>query len=174
MHANIAQWILGFLLILASLGVILSKKPVYSALSFLATLMLLASLYLQLSAQFIAVMQILVYAGAILVLFMFVIILFQDAHSQISKFEPQSSRPLLIIAGSFFIITLIYLGKDFISLPLAKENISATFGTVQNLGTDLYIDFFFPFEAVILLFLIALVGAIYTAKKEKIEATKWD
>lgn len=174
MQIDIAQWILGFLLILASFGVILSKKPVYSALSFLATLLLLACLYLQLSAQFIAVMQVLIYAGAILVMFMFVIILFQDAHSQISKFKSQSSSLLLIVAASLFIFTLVYFGKDLIHLPLAKENISNTFGSVQNLGIDLYIDFFFPFEAVILLFLIALVGALYTGKKEKIEDTPLD
>ncbi len=111
MIGDISQWILGALLILFSLGVILARKPVYSALSFLATLLLLASLYLELSAQFIAVMQILVYAGAILVMFMFVIVLFQDAHSQIEKHEPQSTRLFLVFAAGAFLLTLIFFRK---------------------------------------------------------------
>ena len=75
------ELLLGLLLILSGLGVILAKKPVYSALSFLLTLILLAIQFLELSANFIAVMQVIVYAGAILVMFMFVIVLFQDAHA---------------------------------------------------------------------------------------------
>lgn len=167
MPFNISEWIIGALLILASLGVILARKPVYSSLSFLATLMMLATLYAQLSAQFIAVMQILIYAGAILVIFMFVIVLFQDAHSQIEKNEAQSSRKFLILAAAAFLMTLIFLGRQFIGLPIGPENLPEGYGTVQNLGRDLYLDFFFPFEAIILLFLIALVGALYTGKRER-------
>ena len=80
-----AMIVLGFLLVLASLGVILCKKPVHSCLSFLLTLLLLAGLYLNLQAPFISAMQILVYAGAILVIFMFVIVLFQDAYLAIEE-----------------------------------------------------------------------------------------
>lgn len=162
---NIAQWILGFILILSSLGVILIKKPVHACLSFLLTLFTLAVLYLQLSASFIAVMQILIYAGAILVIFMFVIILFQDAYQQISQVKAKSLPAFLIIAAAAFVLALVFLGKRLIGISTEGDKLPKDFGSVQLLGEALYIDFFFPFEAVIFLFLIALVGALYVAKK---------
>lgn len=164
---NIAHWLIGIVLIFSSLGVILTKKPVHACLSFLLTLISLALLYLQLSAEFIAVMQVLVYAGAILVIFMFVIVLFQDAYQQISKFEAKSSQPFLIVAGGSFIIALIFLGKHLIDLGAAKAPLPEGFGSVQELGKALYLDFFFPFEAVILMFLVAAIGALYIGKKVK-------
>lgn len=164
--ANPLQWILGIFLILASLGVITSRKPIHSSMFFLLTLFLLAVLYLQLSAQFIAVMQLLVYAGAILVIFVIVIVLFQDAHQQLAQFQAQSKPFLLIIAASLFILTLVFLGKEFIALRPFMGEVSSDYGTVQSLGQALYLDFFFPFEAVVLLFLVAAVGALYVAKKE--------
>ena len=94
-----ALWILSGVLLAASLGVILAKKPVYAALSFLLTLITLAAIYLQLSAEFIAAMQVLVYAGAILVIFMFVIILFQDAHDELERYKAVNRSALLAIAG---------------------------------------------------------------------------
>lgn len=165
--ATPVQWFLGGLLILSSLGVILLPKPVQACLSFLLTLLTLAALYLQLSAQFIAVMQVLVYAGAILVLFMFVIVLFQDAHQQISHFQPKSSSLLLISAESAFLIMLGALGVYLVNLTPAQLTLKEGFGTVESLGKALYVDFFFPFEAVILLFLVAIVGALYIGRKEQ-------
>lgn len=163
----LVQWILGALLILSALGVILVKNPVHASLSFLLTLLTLAAIYLQLSAQFISVMQILVYAGAILVLFMFVIILFQDAHEKIDKSSPQSALPLIVVAISSFFAMLFIMGMQLIHLPSSRANLPADYGTVQSLGKALYIDFFFPFEAVTPLFLIAAVGALYIGKRIK-------
>lgn len=161
----LAQWILSFVLILASFGVVLSKKPVHASLFFLLTLLALAALYLQLSAEFIAVMQILVYAGAILVIFMFVIVLFQDAHQQIKDIKAKSYTPFILLAATFFTLGMIYLGTQFQHLPYSTKELSPDYGTARTLGKLLYVDFFFPFEAVILLFLIALVGALYVGRK---------
>lgn len=162
---NPVDIILGVVLLFASLGVILLSKPVHASLSFLLTLLILAALYLQLAAQFIAVMQILVYAGAILVIFMFVIVLFQDAHQQISQFDAKSPPLVLFLAAFAFTFTLVLFGTYLSHLTPAPMAVSKQFGTVQGLGEALYLDFFFPFEAVILLFLIAVVGALYVAKK---------
>jgi NADH-quinone oxidoreductase subunit J len=164
--AHPIQWLLGSILVLSSLGVILARKPVHASLSFLLTLLTLATFYLQLSAQFIAVMQILVYAGAILVIFMYVVVLFQDAHMQISRYEPASSPLLLYGSCAVFLVLLVWLGQQFTGLPETKQELSSGFGTAQALGKALYVDFFFPFEAVILLFLVALVGALYIGKRE--------
>ena len=162
---TLAEWILGSFLILSSFGVILLKKPVHASLSFLFMLLSLSALYVELSAQFIAVMQILVYAGAILVIFMFVIILFQDVHQKIEHDRPKSFAPLLIAAAVSFLIALVFLGRRWVGITASEGDLPEGFGTVESLGKELYIDYFFPFEAVILIFLIAIVGALYTARK---------
>lgn len=162
---QIVQWLLGILLILSALGVILLKKPVHASLSFLFMLLTLSAYYLQLSAQFIAVMQVLVYAGAILIIFMFVVILFQDAHEKIQFIKPQSYLPFLILSALVFLFTLLFFGVKFLGLQESPATAPEGFGMVQTLGRALYIDYFFPFEAVILLFLISVVGALYMGKK---------
>lgn len=163
--ATIAQWFIGITLIGSAIGVITFREPVHACLSFMMTLIMLAALYLQLSAEFTAVMQILVYAGAILVIFMFVIVLFQDAHAQIEQHRPQSKKLLLTFAAVAMSMLLLLTATRFIDISSNADSIPKDFGTVQALGHDLYVDFFFPFEAVVLLFLIALVGALYIGRK---------
>lgn len=162
------QWLLGSLLLLSAIAVLVVRKPVHASLSFLATLLLLAVYYLQLSAQFIAVSQVLVYAGAILVIFMFVIILFQDAHQKIDLYPPNSSPFFLAAAGTLFLLALILFFKQFLPFDsVVTASPSPTFGSVESLGRTLYIDFVFPFEALMLLFLVAIVGAFYIARREE-------
>lgn len=163
--ASIGEWFLGIILILASLGVILSKKPVHACLFFLLTLFCLAALFIQLSAEFIAVMQVLVYAGAILVIFMFVIVLFQDAHQQIVNYTSQCTPGFLMGAAFALLLAFGFIGEKLFNLPPSNKTVPADFGTVQELGKTLYINFFFPFEAVTLLFLIAVIGALYIGRK---------
>jgi NADH-quinone oxidoreductase subunit J len=161
------QAILSIIIILSSLGVIIARKPVHACLSFLLTLITLAAFYLELNAQFIGVMQVLVYAGAILVIFMFVIVLFQDAHQHIALYPSRSSRLLIFIAAAAFLATMLALSIRFITLTPIKNALPPDYGTVQSLGKTLYLDFFFPFEAVVLMFLIAVVGALYIGRKLK-------
>lgn len=162
---NIFQWILATILIFSSLAVLLLNNPVHASLSFLLSLLCLASLYLDLGAQLISVLQVLVYAGAILVIFMFVIVLFQDAHYQLSLEKSKSPPALLLLAIAGFVFSLIALGR-FLTEFKAPKTLPEDYGTAQSLGKTLYIDFFFPFEAIILIFLMALVGALYIGKRE--------
>lgn len=166
MTNNWLQWIISFILILASIGVITVRKPIHSSLCFLLTLLMLAALYLELSAPFIAVMQVIVYAGAILVIFVFVIVIFQDAHAQINQFKPQSSSFLISFAACTFALALAWLGYRFYGVSQTQESLPANYGTVQTLGHALYVDYFFPFEAIVLLFLVAVIGSLYIGKKE--------
>jgi NADH-quinone oxidoreductase subunit J len=159
------QIVLGTLLMASSLGTVLAKKPIHATLSFLCSLIVLAAMYLQLSAEFIAVMQVLVYAGAILVLFMFVIVLFQDAHDDVYRHRAKSSIYLIYAAIAALGACLLYVGFDLARAAMSTESIQPEFGSVKAIGQDLYLNFFFPFEAVILLFLIAAVGALYVGKK---------
>lgn len=165
LQASLVQWILSIILIVSSLGVILAKKPVYSSLSFLLTLLTLAVFYIQLSAEFIGVMQVLVYAGAILVIFMFVIILFQDAHEKISLMEGKSIPALIIVSSVAFFVAFLFFGYEITSYQLPNKVLPSGHGTVESLGYTLYLNFFFPFEAVILLFLVAVIGSLYIGKK---------
>lgn len=164
---HFVQWLLGSLLVISSFGVLIAPKPVHACLAFLVTLLSLAALYLQLSAEFVAVMQVLVYAGAILVIFMFVIVLFQDAHQQLELHPPQSRLWFLYVAGSVFLITLVFLGKQFVGMGPSDAPLPKDYGQAHSLGHQLYVEYFFPFEAVILIFLVAVVGALYIGKKEK-------
>lgn len=161
------QIILGIVLVLSSIGVIAAKKPVHSCLAFLLTLLTLGAYYLQLAAPFIAVMQILVYAGGILVIFMFVIVLFQDAHLQIAHYESKTPPLFLIISAALFVLTILSLANQFIGILPISQQLPADYGTIHALGRALYLDFFFPFEAIILLFLVAIVGSLYIGKKVK-------
>jgi NADH-quinone oxidoreductase subunit J len=158
-------WIISALTLASSLGVILVRKPVHACLCFLLTLLMLASLYMQLSAQFIGAMQVLVYGGAILVIFMFVIVLFQDAYKEIDKRPGQSAHFLLVAAGTAFLLELLALWLQLTPFPLAEKVAPDGFGNVETLGKALYLDFFFPFEAVILIFLVAIVGVLYIGKR---------
>lgn len=161
-----AHLILGPLLVFFSLLVILLKKPVYSALSFLGALLTLSAYYLEYHAEFIATMQILVYAGAILVVFIFVIVLFQDAYQKIYNTPAKSSFALLMIAGLGLIFAMLALLSQLRGISDSEAHLQEGFGSVQSLGKALYVDFFFPFEAVVIIFLIAVVGALYIGKKE--------
>jgi NADH-quinone oxidoreductase subunit J len=163
--ANHIQWILGMILILSSLGMILAPKPVHASLSFLLTLMTLAILYIQLSAPFLGVMQVLIYAGAILVIFMFVMILFQDAYQNIAEYQPKSSWLFLSATSIAFMLVLLFLTRQLIHLPPFPKQIPEDYGSTASLGKALYLDFFFPFEAVGLIFLIAVIGALYIARR---------
>ena len=150
-----------------SVLVVALRNPVYSALALLIMFFHVAGLYVTLHAEFLAAVQIVVYAGAILVIFVFVIVLFQDAHEQLAKFAAKSKPFLLYLAAGLFLLTLLFLAGRLMNLELIKADLPPHYGSVQALGEALYLDFFFPFEAVILLFLTAGLGALYIAKREK-------
>lgn len=166
-YATIAEWIIGIILIFSAVGVLTARNPVYASLYFLATLIMLAALYLQLAAPFISVLQVLVYAGAILVIFMFIVILFQDAHHEIGLYKPQSKSVLLLAAGGSFITALILFGWQLIGISPTTKSLPEGYGSAQAIGKALYIDFFFPFEAVILIFLVSIIGSLYIGKKAR-------
>lgn len=163
---NIPQALIGFFLILSSIGVIAFKNPVHASISFLSTLLLLATLYIDLNAEFIGIMQVLVYAGAILVIFMFVIILFQDAYAKIALSLPQTSKSLVYLSLVGFFASLALFLRSSKGLKENYDSLPIGFGSVQTLGKALYLDFFIPFEAVTFLFLVAVVGALYIGKKD--------
>lgn len=156
---------LACLLLLSAISVLLARKPVWAGLSFLVSLLTLSLFYFQLSAHFIAAMQILVYAGAIMVIFMFVIVLFQDAYQEIDEVDAQSSKLWTLFSLSLFLIVASFFLSRLVGHLPKPESAPAPFGTVASLGKLLFVDFFFPFEALIMLFLVSIVGAVYIARE---------
>ncbi|MGH7964594.1 MAG: NADH-quinone oxidoreductase subunit J family protein [Candidatus Binatia bacterium] len=152
------------LIVVAAL-VILHPNPVYSALFLVLTLFLLAVYFLFLDAHMVAVLQIIVYAGAIMVLFLFVIMLLN------LQTDPQESQRKglrwaagvgggLLVAELFLLLRRAPTSVDHSPLPEG-------FGTVTALSERLFTDFLLPFEITSVLLLVAVVGAVVLAKREK-------
>lgn len=159
-------YILGGLTIGTALMVVLSKHPVRSVLFLVLTFFLISANYVMMNAQFIAIVNIIVYAGAIMVLFLFVLMLLNLNKEN----EPRNSAFMTIsaaIAGGALFTTVIAALKD--SMPPAVPSIGDTsqVGMVENLGQVLFTKYVLPFEVSSILFLAAMVGAVLLAKREK-------
>jgi len=151
--------------VVSALLVVTRRNPIISAIYLIANFFCLAGIYLTLHAQFIAVVQILVYAGAIMVLFVFVIMLLNlgDERSLRDGFSWKK-----VVAGGFSFGVLMELVYIFM-IPSAPQTIEMTratdIGTVEAIGHVLFTQFLFPFEVTSLLLTAAIVGAIVLAKK---------
>ena len=144
--------------------VVFSRNPVNSVLYLVLTFFCIAGHYLLLNAQFLAVVHIVVYAGAIMVLFLFVIMLMNLNEES----EPQRSwlnKIIAALAGGMLLFVMVGSLKGAGDLQLAQVGHS-NIGLVKNLGVVLFKEFLFPFEIASILLLAALVGAIMIGKKE--------
>jgi NADH-quinone oxidoreductase subunit J len=167
MIATIITQILGALAVASAMMVVLSKHPVRSVLYLVVTFFFISGLYIMMNAQFLAIVNIIVYAGAIMVLFLFVLMLLnlnKDA-------EPKTPSIIWIIstvAGGLFFLVLIAALKDIV-LVSQKDDFApvSNIGLVENLGNTLFTKFVVPFEVSSILFISAMVGAILLAKRDK-------
>jgi NADH-quinone oxidoreductase subunit J len=158
--------ILSVITVVAALTVILVKNPMYSVLSLVITFFSIAGHYILLKAQFLAIVNIIVYAGAIMVLFLFVIMLLNlnDADKQESR--SFYSKMAAVVAAGLLLVAIVGLVKDS-ALRTVESGVSPEeIGTVQLLGKVLFTDFVLPFEVSSLLFLSAMVGAVMLGKKD--------
>ena len=153
----------------SALNILLQRNPLYSALSLIGTLLSLSALYMTVRAQFIAAIQIVVYAGAIMVLFVFVIMLLNVPKAQPEVEKQKGLRYLaipfagLLIAETFYVLRLIPLR----TLPPAPSaNADQAVGTTWSIGTALFTDYLLPFEVTSVLILMAVVGAMVLARRE--------
>jgi NADH-quinone oxidoreductase subunit J len=144
--------------------VITRKNPVHSALALILTLLCVAGLYLMLYAPFVAGVQIILYVGGIMVLFLFVIMLVNLERSEKEKqFNQQWLPGLLAAVGLGGLLVAIYLrGKAIFAQPVLQ--MPETENT-QKVGQMLYSNYMFPFEIASLLLLVAIIGAVVMAKK---------
>lgn len=158
--------VLSALAIASAIAVIGSRNPVASAMALVFHFFMLAGLYLTLHAQFIAVIQILVYAGAIMVLVVFVIMLLNLRNEEDLKEKLNFRKWVgLALSGAFAVqlaaaLLVNYTGREI--LPASSFNN----GTAQAIGKELFTNYLFPFEAISLLLLAAIVGSVVLAKRK--------
>jgi len=163
---EILFWALSAMAISCALGVVLSRNPVSSVLFLILTFFSISGHYILLNAQFLAIVNIIVYAGAIMVLFLFVIML-MNLNADV---EPQKSRLVQfagIIAGGILFLVLLAALRSATLIPLEKS--STDIGLISNLGKVLFTKYVLPFEISSVLFLSAMVGAIVIGKKDESE-----
>ena len=155
-----------FAIVVMSLLVITRRNPVHSVLWMLLLFFHIASLYLFLNAEFMAAIQIIVYAGGILVLFLFVVLLMNLREElTISRFIGAWSAGF-VFAISLFVLVIISL-SSFVAAPQGKYSIAfiKQETNVKVLGKLLYTDYLYPFEIASLILLVAIIGAIVLAKR---------
>ncbi|MFQ5904034.1 MAG: NADH-quinone oxidoreductase subunit J [Candidatus Binatia bacterium] len=155
--------ILAGLSILSSLLVIFQRNVVHSAMSLVATLFLIAVLFLTLEAPMVGILQILVYAGAIMVLFIFVIMLLNPAVLERRRIFWWS---LGVLAALLLIFELVPLVSDTPRLVADQPPTGGSFGSPEMLAQSLFTDFVLPFEIASVLLLVAIIGAVVLAKRE--------
>jgi NADH-quinone oxidoreductase subunit J len=155
--------------IASALNILLQRSPLYGALSLIATLASLSAIYVTLHAQFLAAIQIVVYAGAIMVLFVFVIMLLNEPKDQPQIEKQKWLRFLAIPFAGLLIAEMFYVIRSVKPLMLpatSAEGAGQAVGTVSSIGKALFTDYLLPFEVTSVLILMAVVGAMVLARRE--------
>lgn len=166
MSLDLIFYILGGLTIGTALMVVLSKHPVRSVLYLVLTFFLISANYVMMNAQFIAIVNIIVYAGAIMVLFLFVLMLLNLNKENEPKHSPLMTIGAAIAGGALFLVIVAAMRDAILAAPMIDTN-SEQVGLVENLGKVLFTKYVLPFEVSSILFLAAMVGAVLLAKREK-------
>jgi NADH-quinone oxidoreductase subunit J len=156
-------YFLSFLAISSALLMIFSRNPVHSVLYLIATFFCIAGHYFLLNAQFLAAVHIIVYAGAIMVLFLYVIMML-NLNTEVEPIKSNIQKIIASIASGLLAIVLI---AAFRNAEMAGESTPSTeIGLVKNLGHTLFNEFLLPFEISSVLLLSAMIGAVYLSKKD--------
>jgi NADH-quinone oxidoreductase subunit J len=156
--------VLSLIAIFSGILVIFSRNPIYSVLYLIITFFAIAGHYILLNAQFLAIVHIIVYAGAIMVLFLFVIMML-NLNKETEPHKPAWIQIAAVIAGGIMMITLVGALKGAEAIPQTIPG-NVAIGTVKNLGVVLFNDFLVPFEISSVLFLAGMVGAVMLGKKD--------
>jgi NADH-quinone oxidoreductase subunit J len=162
--SEILFWFLTGLALFSALMVVFSNNPVHSVLWLIVVFFAISGHYILMNAQFLAIVNMIVYAGAIMVLFLFVIMLM----NMNTEAEPQKSQWMKMaaaISGGALMLVLIAALKDNVG-AVSKTSGEGSIGLIKNLGQVLFTEYVVPFEISSILFLSAMVGAVVLGKKE--------
>lgn len=171
---SIVFWVAAITAVLSGVGVVAARSAVYSALSLIATLLQFAIMYLLLNAQFIAAVQILVYAGAVMVLFLFVITLLGiEAYPFLGQHLPGQRGASVLLGGVLLagVIFFVAISPNWLTGGHGTFNQELAHGNIQAFGKQLFTTFFFPFELTAPLLLVAMIGAVALGKRHRGEPT---
>ncbi len=164
---EIIFWILSVLALVSGLMVIFSKNPVYSVLWLISLFFAISGHYILMNAQFLAIVNIIVYAGAIMVLFLFVIMLMNLSATAEPKKKVWMKFTGVISGGLLLWILLSVVRSSIDMRGKIAEVKTGDIGLVENLGKVLFTEYAVPFEICSVLFLSAMVGAVVIGKKEE-------
>jgi NADH-quinone oxidoreductase subunit J len=156
-------WVFAIVGVVCGMMVVWHRNPMSSAIYLVVTMLSLAGLYVLLGGPFVAVIQVLIYAGAVMVLMLFVIMMLNLGEETLRR---ESTTLPWVVAGVVGLILVFKLGSLFASRAggaLAEQ--AAGFGTIQSTGAKLFGDFALPFELTSVLLLVAIVGAVILAKR---------
>ena len=151
--------------LLGGLSVVLQREPLKSVLSLVVVMIALSVIFLILSAQFVFAVQIIVYAGAVMVLFLFVIALLgpaREGRSQRLRFQAALSLLMVVLLG-----VLGYALLQGITYRQGSKINVEQFGSVQQIAAGLFSNYLYPFEVTSILLLVAAIGAIYLSRRER-------
>jgi len=157
-------YLMTIILLISAVMVVISKYPVNSVISLIICFLAIAGHYILLNAQFLAVVHIIVYTGAIMVLFLFVLML-MNLNTKTESRRPVILKLAAVISGGLLFLVLVAALKGSFEIPVDKP-FDNSIGLVKNLGRVLFSDFMLPFEASSVLFLSAMVGAVMLGKKD--------
>ena len=158
-------YFLTFLTLISACMVVFSRNPVYSVLFLILTFFTITGHYILLNAQFLAAVNIIVYAGAIMVLFLFVI-MFLNLNKESETHKSNLSKFAAVIAGGILLVVMVAALKGVETGNYTAEGFNSQIGMVQNLGMVLFKNYLLPFELASVLFLVAMAGAVMLGKKE--------
>jgi NADH-quinone oxidoreductase subunit J len=161
--------VLALVAVAAAIGMLLSQNAVYSALFLVINFATVAVFYLLLGAPFIAMAQITVYAGAIMVLFLFVIMLLGAERLAPGKVLPYQ-RPMAIGLAALLVVEAVYLilvRNPSVATIIPPTEATNSVGAIRDLGLALFSQYLLPFEVTSILLLVAMVGAIVLTKQAK-------
>ena len=163
-------YILSFFTLLSAIMVIISRHPIRSIIYLVITFFLISAHYILLNAQFLALVNVVVYAGAIMVLFLFVV-MFLNLNRDIERFKSWLPLSAAIISGGC--VFLVFLSAYRSSQQIVIDHSGGyQLGLVENIGEVLYRDYLFPMEICSVLFLVAMIGVVLLSRKEKLDSPK--
>jgi NADH-quinone oxidoreductase subunit J len=152
------------LAVLSAVGTIFSVNPINSAMSLIVCLFSLVPIFLQLSGKFVGIIQILVYAGAIMVLFIFIIMLMDLKRDELPSIKLTPSRGIAYAFAFTFFVLIVFAGcGHFFRFPI---DLPTSFGTVKEIGELFLTRYLFLFEAISVLLVVAMISVISLSKKE--------
>lgn len=163
-----AFWVLASLAVVSSILVVTHRNPVASVLFLVTSFVAIAGLFVTLHSHFLAAIQVLVYAGAIMVLFLFVVMLLNLGPTPWFETTRTSFKLIALVLGSVFIVILVGDGiLSTESLVHLTDIEPRVLGSIEAVGAALYTTYYIPFMAIGLLLLVAMVGAVMLVKRER-------